>query len=130
MSPPPEVAAAYEALPGEVRAVLLRLRALVLCVAEETGAGPVTEALRWGQPSYLAPKGATLRLGQSKSGAPAVFVTCTTTLIEGFRPIAPRGVRCEGRRAVVIDDPARFDPAGLAPLIGQALNYHTARQRR
>ncbi|MCB1330301.1 MAG: DUF1801 domain-containing protein [Maritimibacter sp.] len=122
--PPPEVAAAFAALPDEVRPVLDRLRALIFRVAAAKGAGPVAEGLSWGQPAYRAPKGATLRLGRAKTGEAALFVTCTTSLIDDFRPAAPPGVRFEGKRAVLLDPSDRVDEAALALLIARALSYH------
>ena len=122
--PPPDVAGAFAALPDEVRPVLDRLRALIFATAAETGAGRVEEAPRWGQPAYRAPKGATLRLGQAKTGEAALFVTCTTTLIEEFRPVAPRGLRFEGTRAVLFGRSDAVDAAALAPFLARALTYH------
>lgn len=120
---PPEIAEVFDAWPGDVRAVLVRLRALIFTVAEETGALPVDEVLRWGQPAYIAPKGATLRLGQAKTGEAALFVTCSSTLIEEFCPVAPEGTRFEGTRAVLFPD-ATIDEAALSVLIARALTYH------
>lgn len=50
----PAVAAVFAAYPAGMRKRLLALRALVLDVAAKTeGVGPLTETLKWGQPSYL-----------------------------------------------------------------------------
>lgn len=128
MTPPPtEVAGAFARYPAEIGPVLARLRALIFAVAEAEGVGPVEEALRWGEPAYLAPMGTTLRLGQAKTGEAALFVNCRTSLIEEFRPIAPPGSRFEGTRAVLFgpDDP--LDEAALAGLIGRALSWHRRR---
>lgn len=122
-SPPPEVARAFDALPGEIRPMLARLRALIFTVAEAEDAGPVTETLRWGEPAYLAPRGATIRLGQAKTGEAALYVTCSTTLIDDFRPVAPHGIRFEGTRAALLDGPD-FDETALSLLVGRALTYH------
>ncbi|HCQ66290.1 MAG TPA: hypothetical protein DIU07_14560 [Rhodobacteraceae bacterium] len=123
---PPEVARAFEELSGDVRPVLDTLRALIFATAEveAEGAGPVEEALRWGQPAYIAPKGSTIRLGQAKSGEAALFVNCRTSLIEDFRAIAPAGSRFEGTRAVLFGPGAEIEKAALAVLIARALTYH------
>ena len=122
--PPPEVARAFDLLPVALRPPLDRLRALIFAVAETQAAGPITETLRWGEPAYIAPKGATLRLGQANTGEAALFVTCTTTLIDDFRPVAPAGMRFEGTRAVLFDPAAQVDEAALSVLIARALRYH------
>ena len=124
---PPEVAAAIAALPGEVRSLLDRLRALIFRVAADEAAGPVAEGLSWGQPAYRAPRGATLRLGRARTGEAALFVTCTTDLIETFRPVAPAGTRFEGSRAVLFGPGDSIDEAALSLLIARALTYRRQR---
>ena len=126
---PPDVARVFESLPADVRPKLDRLRALIFAVAKAEGAGPVEEALRWGQPAYLVPKGSTIRLGQAKTGDAALFVNCRTSLIEGFRPIAPPGTRFESTRAVLFGRTSDIDEAALAVLIARALTYHRGRRK-
>jgi len=126
-SKPPNVAAAWEGMPDGIRPTLDRLRKLIFAVADAERAGPVEEALRWGQPAYLAPKGSTIRLGQAKTGEAALFVNCRTALIEGFRPVAPEGMRFEGTRAVLFDPGDEIDEAALAILIARALTWHGRR---
>ncbi len=127
----PGVRAAFDAYPAEVRDVLTGIRSLIFQVSGETpGAGPLEEALRWGEPAYLAPKGSTIRLGQAKTGEAALFVNCRTSLIEDFRPIAPAGTRFEGTRAVLFGPGDDVDEAALAVLIAHALTYHQRKQRR
>ena len=121
---PPEVTRAFEELPDDIRPALDRLRALIFATAETEAAGPVEEALRWGEPAYIAPKGSTIRLGQAKTGEAALFVNCRTSLIDDFRPIAPRGSRFEGTRAVLFDRAEDIDEAALALLISRALTWH------
>jgi hypothetical protein len=126
MSMAPGIRAAFAAFPDPARQGLDQLRALILATAAEAGI-PVTEALRWGQPAYLAPKGSTLRLGIPKQAAFALFAHCQTTLIEDFRAGPGAGHRIEGTRAVLFDDPAEIDPDALRPLIRHALTYHQRR---
>lgn len=110
------------------RAGLLRLRALIFEVAAETpGVGRIEEALRWGQPAYLTPDtgaGSAIRLGVPKAGGFALFVTCSTSLIEDFRLVAPVGMRFEGKRAVLFRDAGEIDEAAMVVLIRRALSYH------
>jgi hypothetical protein len=122
---PAGVRAAFEACPAPARAGLEQLRALILATAAEAGI-PVTEALRWGQPAYLAPKGSTIRLGIPKTATFALFVHCQSRLIDRFRAGPGAGHRFEGTRAVLFDHPAEID-AALALLIRDALTYHLRR---
>ncbi len=122
---PPGVQAAYDAAPEPARTGMLALRARIFAVAAATPeAGPVTEALRWGQPAFLAPKGSTLRVGVPKGAAFALFCHCRSSLIPGFRAGPGAGLRFEGTRAVLFDDPAELAAAPLDPLIRHALAYH------
>lgn len=51
----PAVAAVFEAYPVRLRERLMTVRELIFDVAARTGGvGPLTETLKWGQPSYLA----------------------------------------------------------------------------
>jgi hypothetical protein len=121
----PKVRAAFDAFPPDARAGLLQLRRLILTVADETpGATPVEEATRWGEPAYLAPRGATIRLGTPKAGGFGLFVTCTTTLIDDFRTVAGDKFRFDGTRAVLFRDADDIDADALALLIRAALSYH------
>ncbi len=117
------VVAAYAAFPDGERVGLMALRARILAVALGEGIA-VEEALRWGQPAYLAPKGSTIRLGGPKSGGYAIYTHCQTTLMSDFRAICP-DFRFEGNRAVhfaVGETP----PAAIDMLIRAALTYHQA----
>ena len=117
------VAAAYAAFPADVRAGLMALRARVFAVALAEGIA-VEEALRWGQPAYLAKSGSTLRLGVPKTGGYAIYTHCQTTLMSDFRALCPE-LRFEGNRAVhfAVEETA---PEAIDMLIRAALSYHTA----
>jgi hypothetical protein len=113
----------FSAMPSEVQVSLGLIRALIHRIAAETsGAGTVVEEVKWGQLSLTTkPRtGSPLRLGQLKSGEPALFAHCQTTLIADFAAGPGAGLSFEGRRAAVV--PA--DPERLSPLIRAALTYH------
>ena len=130
MNPPMSdaVAAAYAGFPAPARAGCLALRDLVFEVAGQTPeAGRIAEELRWGQPAYLTPEtkaGTTIRIGVPKGGGYALFVHCQTTLIEGFRAVAPPEARFDGTRGVLFSDTAAVDKPAMALLIRAALTYH------
>ncbi len=88
------------------------------------GAGPVAEKLSWGEPAYRARHGATLRLGLPKSGGFALYVTCTTSLLDDFRAAVGEAFRYEGTRAVLFNDPDEAEAEALSLLIRAALTYH------
>ncbi|MDQ2094518.1 DUF1801 domain-containing protein [Rhodalgimonas zhirmunskyi] len=128
----PEVAAVFDSFPTSAQDILFGIRRLIFEIANGSpDIGPLKEALRWGQPAYLTPSGAgsTIRLGMTKTGEPALFVHCRTSLIEDFRPLAPKSMRFEGRRAVLFEEKSRPDKESLALLIRAALSYHRRSER-
>ena len=117
------VAAAYAAFPEAERAGLLALRARILAIAAADEIA-LEEALRWGQPAYLASKGSTIRLGVPKTGGVAIYTHCQTTLISDFRALCP-DLRFEGNRAVHFAT-GEAPPKAIDMLIRAALTYHHA----
>ncbi|MDX1742771.1 MAG: DUF1801 domain-containing protein [Ruegeria sp.] len=121
----PKVAAAYDALPKDTRTGALILRELIFDTAASLPAAqPLQEALRWGQPAYLAPKGSTIRVGPHKSASFAIFVHCQSRLMGDFTSAFPGEDQLDGNRAVLFDDPAQIDPTRHGWLIARALTYH------
>lgn len=127
-----DVEAVFEAYPHAFRVPLLRLRDLIFEVAETTdGVGPLVEALRWSQPSYLTEasgSGTTVRIDRFGEHAIAVLVHCQTTLVETFRDLVPE-LEYHERRAIVLD-PAEPLPVGpLSVCIELALTYKRRKRR-
>lgn len=121
----PAVAAAFDAFAPATRVGALALRDLVLATAQGVPqAQPLQEALRWGQPAYLAPRGSTIRVGGHKSAPFALFVHCQSRLIGDFTLAFPDEDRLDGTRAVLFDDPGQIDPVRHGWLIARALTYH------
>jgi len=126
----PEVAEAFAKLPTAALPKLLRMRALIFDVAARTpGVGPLEEALRWGQPSYLTTAtgaGSTIRLGLT-SDAPALFFHCQSGLIERFSDLYGTSLSFIGKRAILTDG-AREDM--LRHCIALGLTHHLRKRRR
>lgn len=124
----PGVEAAFAAFPPAVRERLLALRTLI----HETADGPLTESLKWGQPAWCpatGKAGTTVRLGVPKGAGDgyALYVPCSTTLIETFRDLYGKVMRFEGRRAILMS-PADIPPReALAHCIRLALTYRGGR---
>lgn len=128
---PPEIAAALGAHDPAIRAVLLRLRALILETAQATeGVGPLAESLKWGQPSYTPKKprvGSSVRLDTTKAGDPALFFICHTGLVDRFREHYGDALTFEGNRAIVLDPDAELPLDKLRHCIALALTWHLRR---
>ena len=126
---PADVAAVFDAMPDQARRRLLEVRAQIFEVAEATGAGDLTETLKWGEPAYLTEarkSGTTIRLGLS-DGQPAVFFTCHTSLVDGFRADFPEAFEYVGNRALRLK--ADSDRAALGICLGRALTYQRDKRR-
>lgn len=125
---PEQIRAVYDAAPLPLRRGMYHLRDLIFAqAARMPQIGPLTEALRWGQPAFLTlDTGAacSLRIGPVKATGFGLFVHCQTGLIGAFGNGAGAGLRFDGNRGVLFgpDDP--IDPAQISVLIGQALGYH------
>ncbi|WP_371228220.1 DUF1801 domain-containing protein [Roseovarius sp. 2305UL8-3] len=117
---PRDIAPVFDSYPDDTRTGTLALRDLIL----EIGGDDVTEALRWGQPAYLAPKGSTLRVGPHKDARFALFAHCQSTIISSYGAAFPGWDRLDGNRAVLFDTPKDIEPERLSHLIRHALSYH------
>lgn len=123
------VRAVFDAMPAGKREQLLETRRLIFEVAEDTGVGPLTETLKWGQAAYLTEEtkaGTTIRLGLD-GGEPSVFFHCQTSLIDEFRSDFPRTFRFAGNRALHLG--ASPDRDVLALCLARALTYHRTRRK-
>ena len=129
-APKDDVSAVLNAAPPEARACLSALRDLIFEVAAETpSVGPLTETLKWGEPSY-AP--ATPRIGTAvriawKPKTPdtvSLFVNCKTSLLDDWRGLYGDVLNLIGNReiALPLDQPLPTGP--LTHCIAMALTYN------
>jgi hypothetical protein len=128
------VAALFKAYPPSVRARLMALRELVFDTAARTaGVGPLTETLKWGQPSYLTEEtgsGTTVRLDRLKGGdGYAVYFHCQSGLVGQFRELYPDTFSYEGKRAIVFDAGDRLPARELRHCIALALTHHSRKKK-
>jgi hypothetical protein len=124
------VAAVFKAYPPGLRARLMALRQLVFDTAARTAAvGPLSETLKWGQPSYLTAEsgsGTTVRIDRLKGrdDGYAIYFHCQSGLVETFRTIYPDTFAYEGKRAIVLEAKDRLPIRALGHCIGLALTHH------
>ncbi|MEM7489361.1 MAG: DUF1801 domain-containing protein [Pseudomonadota bacterium] len=128
MTPPPEVAAAFEAFPVAVRPRLLDLRTRIFEIAAALPTvGPLEESLKWGQPAYrpVRPRtGTTIRLGVPRSGGYAIYTHCGSSVMADLRAVAGADLRFDGRRGLLFAAGETPPEAPVAMLIRAALTYH------
>ncbi len=126
-----EVASVFNMYPEPYKSKLLKLRELIFDVASQLGdeVGPVTEALRWGEPSYLtmqSKSGSTIRLAwhASKPNQYGMFLNCKTTLIADIKEIYGPIFNYGGNRSILFTENDVIPIPELSDCIAMALTYH------
>jgi len=129
-SPPPAVAAVFRRQTAPTQAKLLRLRKLVLDTAAKMDGVAVEETLKWGQPSYLAKGGSTIRIDAVKGEAArvAMYFICHTDLIATFRELYPE-LDYDGNRAILLEVRGKLPEDALRHCISLALSYRKRGRR-
>lgn len=123
----PEVVRVFDSYPEPMRKKMLRLRQIVLDTASETeGADSLEETLKWGEPSYLAKSGSTIRMDW-KAREPdqyAMCFNCNTSLIATFKDVYGDVFTFEGNRAIIFGETDELPVTELKHCISLALTYH------
>ena len=125
----PDVSAVFERYSDTMRARLMHLRKLILeVVAENPAIGEIEETLKWGQISYLPVKrrvGTTIRIDRVKNSEQyALYVPCSTTLLDSYRNIFADTFDYEGDRAILLNPQDELPEDALKHCIELALTYH------
>ena len=117
----------FDSYPGFVRNKMKYLRKLVIQTAEEIdGLKELEETLKWGEPSYIAKTGSTIRLDwkESKPNEYAMYFHCQTKLVDTYRELYGDKFVFEGNRAIVFGCNDKIPEKELKHCISIALNYH------
>jgi hypothetical protein len=129
-----DVATKFASYPAAVRARLLEVRRMIFGVAAHTrDVGPVEEALRWGQPSYLTTasgSGSTVRIDERGGDGFAVYFICHTNLVDTFRSLYPGTFRFDRNRALIFSSGDAIPEQELAHCLSLALTYHARNKSR
>ena len=122
-----EVEFVFASYPDSVRKKMMILRELVIATAMDIdGLTHLEETLKWGEPSYLAKNGSTLRMDW-KSKTPqqyALYFKCTSRLVETFKKVFKNNFNFEGNRAIVFQMDDAIPKAELKACIKATLTYH------
>ena len=122
-----QVAEVFNNYPESVRPILLDLRTLIFQTAEENSPiGQLEETLKWGEPSYLAKDGSTIRLGWKDSTPDqfGIYFHCQTKLVDTFRALYGNLFYFEGNRAIIFNINDGVPREELQHCILLALTYH------
>lgn len=127
----PRVFPIFESYPPEVNNQMRNLRQLILDTASEMEEiNELEETLKWGEPSYLAKKGSTIRIDW-KVKTPdqyAIYFKCTSKLVETFKHIYSKKFNYENNRAIVFKLNDKIPKEELKHCISLALNYHNIKK--
>jgi hypothetical protein len=129
-----DVEAVFASYPRAIATKLKLVRRLIFeTAATMDGVGPVTEALKWGEPAYLTEQsgsGSTIRLGcpRGQTDRYAIYFNCRTSLVSTFREMFAEEFAFSGDRAILLDVAKPVPKKPLAICLGFALTYH--RQKR
>lgn len=122
----PQVKEVFANYPEGVREKMQYLRALVIETAREEGIDGLEETLKWGEPSFVARKGSTLRMDWKERSPDqyAMYFQCTTWLVSTFRAVFDRTFQYEGNRAIIFRLDERIPTQELKKCIKACLTYH------
>ena len=127
----PGVAEIFQAYPKHMRNKLMFLRQLVFDVASETeGVGELEETLKWGEPSYVAKGGSTIRIDWKESVPDqyAMYFHCKTKLVDTFKELYSDRFTFEGNRAIVFYENDEIPVEDLKHCISLSLTYHARKK--
>jgi len=126
-----EVIADY---PSDAKAVFRSVRKLVLAVVidnEQIGLENTEETLKWGEPSYLAKGGSTVRMKWSEKQPDQFFLyfNCNSVLVETFKELYQDEFSYDGNRAMSFNlaDPLPTD--ALKHCLSMAMRYHELKKK-
>lgn len=122
-----DVATIFDAYPPAIRKKMLFLRELVFSTAEDIiEIGEVEETTKWGEPSYMAKGGSTVRMDwKSKNPTQyALYFHCQTKLVDTFKELYRDILKFEGNRAIVFDTNDEIPVTALKHCIELSLTYH------
>ncbi|WP_299876730.1 DUF1801 domain-containing protein [uncultured Cocleimonas sp.] len=117
----------YGLYPETIQKKLLTIRQMIFDLAKHNDEiSDIEETLKWGEPAYKAKSGSTVRLTW-KASTPndyAVYLTCSTTLVETFREIYPDTFRYDGNRAIIFSLDETIPKDALKQCLLLCLTYH------
>ncbi|MEM1328323.1 MAG: DUF1801 domain-containing protein [Bacteroidota bacterium] len=127
----PEIAQKFSNYAPHIHQKLLHLRQLILDTAEEQSITNLEETLKWGEPSYIAKKGSTIRIDW-KAKSPeqyAMYFKYTSKLVPTFKAVYGDLFRYEKTRAIVFGLDDEVPEMALKECIAVALRYHLLKEK-
>ena len=115
--------------PNAVRPALENIRSLILETAVELNLEFLEETLKWGEPSFLAKKGSTIRMDwkEKMPNQYALYFKCTSKLVPTFKTVFGKTFSYENNRALLFDLDAELPQKEVKQCIAAALQYHSVK---
>ena len=125
-SMPAAVAQKFASYPRDIQPRMHELRDLALKCQGEPDIDYIEETLKWGEPSYLAKHGSTIRMDWKERSPDqiGIYFNCQSSLVETFQEIYGDLFRYEANRAILLDLSRAFPEAQLQHCMLLALTYH------
>ncbi|MFI1743644.1 DUF1801 domain-containing protein [Thalassobellus sediminis] len=123
----PKVATVFNKYPKQVKKQMLHLRKLVLETASKIeGLNKLEETLKWGEPSYIAKHGSTIRMDWKEKNPEqyALYFQCTSRLVSTYKTIYKNEFKFEGNRAIIFKLDDKIPEKELKHCLLLALTYH------
>ena len=122
----PSVAKKFSTYPKHIAPLLDNIRKQIFLAATESGIDQIEETLKWGEPSYVAKHGSTVRFDWKEKTPQqySIYFNCKTRLIETFKELYGDTFHYEGNRAIVFQLQDRVPNKALRHCIALSLRYH------
>jgi len=123
----PDVETVFQEYPKDIQPKINYLRDLIIETASEIEhISEIEETLKWGEPSYIAKKGSTIRIDYKKKtpNQYAMYFKCTSKLVVTMKEVYGDLFKYEKNRAIVFDLNDAVPAKELKGCIGMALQYH------
>ncbi len=117
----------FNGYPQHIRKKLKTLRQIIIQAAiEEETIAEIEETLKWGEPSYLAKKGSTIRIDWKVKNPNqyAIYFKCTSKLVPTFKELYGDTFKYEKNRAIQFSLDDKLPVPELKECIKLALKYH------
>lgn len=128
----PKVKLKFKSYPKNIEKKMNQLRDMIIETASEMEeVQQIEETLKWGEPSYIAKKGSTIRMDW-KAKAPnqyAMYFNCNTSLVETFKIVYKDLFKYEKNRAILFKLNDKIPKKELKECIEMALKYHSIKNK-
>lgn len=119
----------FSSYPDDIAIFLHQIRDLIFNVAKQEGIEELEETLKWGEPSYIAQMGSTIRFDYkvNNPGQVCLYFNCKTKLIETFKEVYRDTFSYVRNRAIILEIDQNIPIKELSHCLSMALRYKQLR---